>query len=36
MAHEGFGPGNDNAYDAMSPGWARIVGRIGQLIREGK
>jgi len=36
MAHEGFGPANQNAYDVMSQGWGRIVGRIGQLIAEGK
>ncbi len=36
MAHEGFGPSNRNAYDQMSQGWGRILGRIGQLIAEGK
>jgi uncharacterized protein YndB with AHSA1/START domain len=36
MAHEGFGPGNNYAYDAMSSGWGRILGRIDKLIAEGK
>jgi uncharacterized protein YndB with AHSA1/START domain len=35
MAHEGFGPGNQSAYDAMSPGWGRILNQIGKLIAEG-
>jgi len=36
MAHEGFGPHNNYAYDAMSGGWGRILKRIDQLITEGK
>src|SRR6185312_4128993 len=35
MAHEGFGPHNNYAYDAMSGGWGRILKRIDQLITEG-
>lgn len=32
MVHSGFrSPGNDFAYDAMSPGWARIMGRLGEI-----
>jgi uncharacterized protein YndB with AHSA1/START domain len=36
MAHEGFGPHNNYAYDAMSGGWGRILKHIDQLITEGK
>ena len=33
MVHSGFrSPQNDFAYDAMSPGWGRIVGRIGEIM----
>ena len=28
LAHEGFGAGNESAYDAMSGGWGRILSRI--------
>ena len=32
MVHAGFrSPQNDFAYDAMSPGWSRIVGRMGEI-----
>jgi len=31
MEHDGFGPGNEFAYEAMSGGWARIAGKIGEL-----
>ena len=32
MVHTGFrSPQNDFAYDAMSPGWSRIVGRLGEI-----
>ena len=32
MVHAGFrSPGNDFAYDAMSPGWGRIMGRLGEV-----
>ena len=31
MEHDGFGPGNEFAYEAMSKGWARIAERIGEL-----
>ncbi len=36
MAHEGFGPQNDYAYDAMSGGWGRILKHIDKLIAEGQ
>jgi uncharacterized protein YndB with AHSA1/START domain len=36
MAHEGFGPGNEHAYQAMSGGWGRMLGRIDKLLTEGK
>ena len=32
MVHDGFGPDNNAAYDAMSPGWSRILGRIGDIV----
>ena len=33
MVHSGFrSPQNDFAYDAMSSGWGRIVGRIGEIM----
>lgn len=33
MVHAGFrSPGNDFAYDAMSSGWDRIVGRISEIV----
>src|ERR1700745_236867 len=35
MEHAGFRPENAFAYDMMSPGWGRILERIGQLIGEG-
>jgi uncharacterized protein YndB with AHSA1/START domain len=28
MAHDGFTPQNDSAYDAMSPGWGRVLQSI--------
>jgi uncharacterized protein YndB with AHSA1/START domain len=32
MVHTGFrSPQNDFAYDAMSPGWGRIMGRISEI-----
>ena len=32
MVHAGFrSPQNDFAYDAMSPGWSRIMGRLGEI-----
>src|SRR3982074_1883148 len=32
LVHPGFrSPQNDFAYDAMSPGWGRIVGRISEI-----
>ncbi len=31
MEHDGFGPGNAFAYEAMSGGWARIAGKISEL-----
>lgn len=35
MVHDGFVfPGNRFAYDAMSPGWGRILDRIGELAAE--
>ena len=36
MVHDGFVfPGNRFAYDAMSPGWGRIMERIAELTAEG-
>jgi len=36
MVHDGFVlPGNQFAYDAMSPGWGRALERIGELTAEG-
>ncbi len=34
MEHDGFGPGNAFAYEAMSGGWARVPDRIGALAGE--
>ena len=34
MEHDGFGPGNAFAYEAMSGGWARLLDRIGELSAE--
>ena len=35
LVHAGFrSPDNDAAYDAMSPGWGRIMARIGELAAE--
>jgi uncharacterized protein YndB with AHSA1/START domain len=32
MVHAGFrSPDNDTAYNAMSPGWGRIMGRIAEI-----
>jgi uncharacterized protein YndB with AHSA1/START domain len=32
MVHSGFrSPENDFAYDAMSPGWSRIMGRLNEI-----
>ena len=32
LVHAGFrSPQNDSAYDAMSPGWGRIMGRISEI-----
>lgn len=31
MEHEGFGPGNEFAYEAMSGGWAHVPDRISEL-----
>jgi uncharacterized protein YndB with AHSA1/START domain len=31
MEHDGFGPGNEFAFEAMSGGWGRIAGRISEL-----
>ena len=32
LVHTGFrSPQNDFAYDAMSPGWSRIMGRLGEI-----
>ena len=32
LVHTGFrSPQNDSAYDAMSPGWGRIMGRISEI-----
>jgi hypothetical protein len=36
MAHEGFGPHNNYAYDAMNGGWGRRLKHIDRLITEGK
>jgi uncharacterized protein YndB with AHSA1/START domain len=32
MEHDGFRPENASAYDAMRPGWARVLERIEHLI----
>jgi uncharacterized protein YndB with AHSA1/START domain len=32
MEHAGFRPENEMAFSMMSPGWNRIVGRIGEVI----
>jgi uncharacterized protein YndB with AHSA1/START domain len=34
MEHDGFGPGNEFAYEAMSKGWAQIAERIGELASQ--
>jgi uncharacterized protein YndB with AHSA1/START domain len=34
MEHDGFGPGNEFAFEAMGKGWARIGDRIGELAGE--
>ncbi len=35
LVHAGFrSPGNDFAFDAMSPGWARVLDAIGRVIAE--
>jgi hypothetical protein len=35
MVHSGFrSPGNDFAYDTMSGGWNRIMGKIGEIAAE--
>jgi hypothetical protein len=32
LVHTGFqSPQNDFAYDAMSPGWGRIMGRLSEI-----
>ena len=36
MVHDGFVfPGNQFAFDAMSPGWGQVLDRIGELTAEG-
>ena len=36
LVHAGFrSPGNDFAYDAMKPGWGRVMGRIAEIIATG-
>jgi uncharacterized protein YndB with AHSA1/START domain len=36
MVHEGFVlPGNKFAYDAMNPGWGKVLDRIASLTAEG-
>jgi uncharacterized protein YndB with AHSA1/START domain len=36
MAHEGFVlPGNQAAYDAMNPGWGRVLDRVAGVTAEG-
>src|SRR5215813_10545121 len=33
MVHSGFrSPQNDFAYDAMSPGWRHLIGRLGEVV----
>jgi uncharacterized protein YndB with AHSA1/START domain len=32
MVHDGFRSDNDAAYDAMRPGWSRILDRIGEIV----
>jgi uncharacterized protein YndB with AHSA1/START domain len=34
MEHDGFGPGNEFAYEAMSGGWSRIADRIATMAAE--
>jgi len=35
MVHSGFrSPGNDFAYDTMSGGWSRIMGKIGEIAAD--
>ncbi len=35
MVHDGFVfPGNRFAYDAMSPGWSRVLEAIGRITSE--
>lgn len=34
MEHDGFGPGNEFAFEAMSGGWARIGDKIGEIAGE--
>ena len=35
LVHAGFrSPGNDFAFDAMSPGWARVLDSIERVIAE--
>jgi uncharacterized protein YndB with AHSA1/START domain len=34
MEHDGFGPGNEFAFEAMSGGWARIPEGIGAIAGE--
>ncbi len=35
MVHSGFrSPDNDSAYDAMSPGWGRILEAVGRIAAE--
>jgi hypothetical protein len=36
MVHDGFVfPGNQAAYDAMRPGWGRVLDRIAELTAAG-
>jgi uncharacterized protein YndB with AHSA1/START domain len=36
LVHAGFrSPGNDFAYDAMKPGWGRVMGRIAEVAGSG-
>jgi uncharacterized protein YndB with AHSA1/START domain len=36
MVHDGFVfPGNQGAYDAMKPGWGKVLDRIADLTAEG-
>jgi uncharacterized protein YndB with AHSA1/START domain len=35
MVHDGFVfPGNQSAYDAMSPGWGRVLDGVGRVTAE--